>query len=81
MRDPFSTALLEKYADRFPGSAMLTAGSACSSLYRGLKLWESAVNEVGSLDQDRVVRALDRARIDQGPAVPQKWCRGSTTCA
>ena len=76
VRDPFSTALLEQYAERFPGSAMFTAGSACSGLYRGLKLWESAVNEVGSLEQDDIVRALDRGRIDQGPGGPAEMVPG-----
>src|SRR5438477_733429 len=76
VRDAFSTALLEKYDARFPGSAMFTAGSACSGLYRGLKLWESAVNEVGSLEQDDIVRALDRARIDQGPGGPAEMVPG-----
>src|SRR5881227_2814027 len=56
--DPFSAALLAKYDERYPGSAMFTAGSACSGMYRGLKLWASAVNEAGSLNQDDVVRAL-----------------------
>ncbi|HEX2785235.1 MAG TPA: substrate-binding protein, partial [Ilumatobacteraceae bacterium] len=37
--DPFSAALLAKYDERYPGSAMFTAGSACSGMYRGLKLW------------------------------------------
>jgi ABC-type branched-subunit amino acid transport system substrate-binding protein len=76
VRDPFSTALLDRYDERFPGSAMFTAGSACSGLYRGLKLWESAVNEVGSLKQDEVVRALDRARISQGPGGPAEMVPG-----
>jgi ABC-type branched-subunit amino acid transport system substrate-binding protein len=76
VRDPFSTALLDKYDERFPGSAMFTAGSACSGLYRGLKLWESAVNEVGSLKQEEVVRALDGARISQGPGGPAEMVPG-----
>jgi branched-chain amino acid transport system substrate-binding protein len=76
VRDPFSTALLETYAERFPGSAMFTAGSACSGLYRGLKLWESAVNEVGSLEQDAIVRALDRGRIEHGPGGPAEMVPG-----
>jgi branched-chain amino acid transport system substrate-binding protein len=33
--DPFSAALLAKYDERYPGSAMFTAGSACSGMYRG----------------------------------------------
>src|SRR5215210_4594304 len=48
--DPFSKTLLARYDEQFPGSAKFTAGSACSGLYRGLKLWQSAVEEAGSLD-------------------------------
>jgi ABC-type branched-subunit amino acid transport system substrate-binding protein len=65
--DSFSTALLAQYDEQFPGSAMFTAGSACSGMYRGLKLWEAAVNEAGSLRQEDVVAALDHARIADGP--------------
>ncbi|MDR6859621.1 substrate-binding protein [Variovorax guangxiensis] len=65
--DPFSTALLRRYNERFPGSAKFTAGSASTGLYRGLKLWEAAVREAGTLDQAAVIRALDHARIAEGP--------------
>src|SRR4051795_11924218 len=74
--DPFSQALLERYDERFPGSAAFTAGSACSGLYRGLRLWEAAVNEAGSLDQGDVIRALDHARIAQGPGGPAEMVPG-----
>src|SRR6266851_1137093 len=67
VRDPFSTELVNRYDALFPGSALFTAGSACSGMYRGLKLWEAAVNEAGSLDQDEVIRALDHATIEHGP--------------
>ena len=46
---------------------MFTAGSACTGLYRGLRLWEAAVTEAGSLDQREVIRSLDHARIAAGP--------------
>ena len=74
--DPFSNALLEKYDGRFPGSAMFTAGSACSGMYRGLKLWESAVTEAGSLRQEDVVAALDHAAITEGPGGPAQMVPG-----
>ncbi|HSB86095.1 MAG TPA: substrate-binding protein [Ilumatobacteraceae bacterium] len=74
--DPFSKALLDSYDTRYPGSAMFTAGSACSGMYRGLKLWEAAVNEAGSLDQDDVVKALDHASIAQGPGGPAAMVPG-----
>jgi len=65
--DPFSQALLRRYDERFPGSAKFTAGSASTGLYRGLKLWQAAVQEAGTLEQAAVIRALDHARIAEGP--------------
>jgi ABC-type branched-subunit amino acid transport system substrate-binding protein len=65
--EPFSKQLLRRYEERFPGGAKFTAGSAATGMYRGLKLWEAAVREAGTLEQDAVVRALDHARIAQGP--------------
>src|SRR3954452_16593185 len=53
--DPFSNALLARYDELFPGSAKFTAGSACSGMYRGLRLWEAAVAEAGTLDQEAVI--------------------------
>src|SRR5207248_11005908 len=76
VRDPFSTELVNRYDALFPGSAMFTAGSACSGMYRGLKLWEAAVNEAGSLDQADVIAALDHARIAHGPGGPAEMVPG-----
>ena len=74
--DPFSKQLLARYDALYPGSAKFTAGSACSGLYRGLKLWEATVKEAGSLEQDKVVRALDHATIVQGPGGPAEMVPG-----
>jgi ABC-type branched-subunit amino acid transport system substrate-binding protein len=68
--DPFSKELLDRYNERYPGSAMLTGGSACSGLYRGMRLWEAAVREAGSLEQGAVIQALDHAKIAVGPGGP-----------
>jgi ABC-type branched-subunit amino acid transport system substrate-binding protein len=76
VHDPFSIDLLNRYEARYPGSAMFTAGSACSGTYRALKLWEAAVNEAGSLRQHDVVAALDHARITQGPGGPAEMVPG-----
>jgi ABC-type branched-subunit amino acid transport system substrate-binding protein len=67
VQDPFSIELVNRYEARYPGSARFTAGSACTGTYRALKMWESAVNEAGSLKQHDVIAALDHARIPQGP--------------
>src|ERR1700704_4370129 len=42
--DSFSEKLVDRYDHLYPGDAKFTAGGACSGLYRGLKLWEAAVN-------------------------------------
>jgi ABC-type branched-subunit amino acid transport system substrate-binding protein len=65
--DPFGKSLLERYDRLFPGTAKFTAGSACTGLYRGLKLWEAAVKTAGTLAQDQVIKALDRAKVTEGP--------------
>jgi branched-chain amino acid transport system substrate-binding protein len=74
--DPFSNELINRYDKLFPGSAKFTAGSACSGMYRGLKLWEAAVNEAGSLDQEAVIKALDHAKIAEGPGGPAEMVPG-----
>jgi ABC-type branched-subunit amino acid transport system substrate-binding protein len=76
VQDPFSIELLNRYEARYPGSAMFTAGSACTGTYRALKMWESAVNEAGSLKQHDVIVALDHARIPQGPGGPAEMVPG-----
>jgi ABC-type branched-subunit amino acid transport system substrate-binding protein len=74
--DPFSRELLAHYDKLYPGGAKFTAGSAATGMYRGLKLWEAAVNEAGSLDQDAVISALDHAKIAQGPGGPAEMVPG-----
>jgi urea transport system substrate-binding protein len=74
--DPFSRKLLAQYDALYPGDAKFTGGSACSGLYRGLRLWAAAVEEAGSLTQEAVIAALDHARIDEGPGGPAAMAPG-----
>jgi branched-chain amino acid transport system substrate-binding protein len=74
--DAFSRTLLEQYDALYPGDAQFTGGSACSGLYRGLRLWASAVTETGSLEQEDVVAALDHAQIAEGPGGPAAMVPG-----
>ena len=74
--DPFSVELLHRYNKLFPGSSMFTAGSAATGMYRGLKFWEAAVKEAGSLNQDAVIKALDHAKIAAGPGGPAEMVPG-----
>ncbi|HEY5529885.1 MAG TPA: substrate-binding protein [Thermoleophilia bacterium] len=74
--DPFSKELLARYGRLYPGSSKFTAGSACSGLYRGIRLWEAAVKEAGSLKQENVIEALDHAKIAEGPGGPAEMVPG-----
>jgi urea transport system substrate-binding protein len=64
---PFSRRLLSRYDELYPNGAQFTAGSGCTGLYRGIKLWEAAVKEAGSLEQGAVIDALDHARLTEAP--------------
>jgi branched-chain amino acid transport system substrate-binding protein len=74
--DPFSKKLIHQYDKLYPGNAKFTAGSACSGLYRGLRLWAAAVKEAGSLKQEDVIKALDHAKIAEGPGGPAEMVPG-----
>ena len=74
--DPFSQKLLAQYEALYPGDAKFTGGSACSGLYRGLRLWAAAVMEAGSLAQEDVIAALDHAQIAEGPGGPAAMVPG-----
>jgi branched-chain amino acid transport system substrate-binding protein len=74
--DPFSQKLLTQYDTLYPGDAKFTGGSACSGLYRGLRLWAAAVGEAGSLTQADVIAALDHAQIAEGPGGPAAMAPG-----
>ncbi len=79
--DSFSRKLLAQYDALYPGHAKFTGGSACSGLYRGLRLWASAVAEAGTLDQARAGVSRhhvprDHARIAEGPGGPSEMVPG-----
>jgi branched-chain amino acid transport system substrate-binding protein len=74
--DPFSRKLLAQYDALYPGKAKFTGGSACSGLYRGMRLWAAAVQSAGTLTQSDVIAALDRAQIAEGPGGPAAMVPG-----
>jgi branched-chain amino acid transport system substrate-binding protein len=74
--DPFSKKLLAQYDALYPGAAKFTAGSACSGLYRGFRLWAAAVTEAGTLAQADVIAAFDHAQIAEGPGGPAAMVPG-----
>jgi ABC-type branched-subunit amino acid transport system substrate-binding protein len=76
LTDAPSRELLQRYNARFPGSAMLTSGSGCTGHYRALKLWEAAVREAGTVERGAIIKALDHARIAEGPGGPAEMVSG-----
>jgi branched-chain amino acid transport system substrate-binding protein len=76
VEDPFSQKLLAQYEALYPGVVKFTGGSACSGLYRGIRLWAAAVTEAGSLDQAAVIDALDHAAIAEAPGGPAEMVPG-----
>jgi ABC-type branched-subunit amino acid transport system substrate-binding protein len=74
--DPFSRELLGRYNARFPQGPQFSAGSGATGIYRGLKLWEAAVTEAGSLDQGAVVAALEHAKVAESPGGPAEMMPG-----
>jgi ABC-type branched-subunit amino acid transport system substrate-binding protein len=74
--DPFSQKLRAQYDALYPGDSKFTGGSGSSGLYRGLRLWASAVAEAGTLDQADVISALDHAQIAEGPGGPAAMAPG-----
>ena len=74
--DAGSKKLLDRYNALYPSQEQFTGGSACSGLYRGMRLWEAAVKEAGSLRREDVIAALDHARIAEGPGGPAEMVPG-----
>jgi branched-chain amino acid transport system substrate-binding protein len=74
--DPFSQKLRAQYDALYPGDSKFTGGSGSSGLYRGLRLWASAVAEAGTVDQADVISALDHAQIAEGPGGPAAMAPG-----
>jgi ABC-type branched-subunit amino acid transport system substrate-binding protein len=80
IKDSFSAKLQAEYDKLYPGTVLFTAGSAATGMYRGLKLWETAVNQAKKVDRESVAAAFDRARIDQGPGGPAEMVPGKRHC-
>jgi ABC-type branched-subunit amino acid transport system substrate-binding protein len=80
INDPFSAKLQAEYDKLYPGTVLFTAGSAATGMYRGLKLWEIAVNKAKKVDRETVAAALDSARIEQGPGGGGEMVPGKRHC-
>lgn len=80
VEDPVSAKIQESYEKQFPAKFRFSAGSAATGTYRGLKLWEAAVKEAGTIERDAVAAALDHARIGEGPGGPAAMVPGTRHC-
>ncbi|MDK4742973.1 substrate-binding protein [Rhizobium sp. CNPSo 3464] len=78
--DPVSAKIQGEYEKQFPSQFRFSAGSAATGTYRGLKLWEAAVKEAGTVDRDAVAAALDHAKIAEGPGGPAEMVPGKHHC-
>jgi ABC-type branched-subunit amino acid transport system substrate-binding protein len=78
--EPASARIQAEYDKQFPGNIVFAAGSAATGMYRGLKLWEMAVKEARSVEREAVARALDHARIAEGPGGPAEMVPGKRHC-
>lgn len=76
--DPGSKEMLAAYAKKFPDTKYLfTAGSASTGMYRGIRLYEAAVNATkGDTARETVSAALDKAKIAKGPGGPAEMVPG-----
>ncbi|MFI0846519.1 substrate-binding protein [Mesorhizobium sp. IMUNJ 23232] len=78
--DPVSAKIQAAYEKQFPGKFRFSAGSAATGVYRGLKLWEAAVTEAGTVEREAVAAALDHAKIAEGPGGPAEMVPGKRHC-
>jgi ABC-type branched-subunit amino acid transport system substrate-binding protein len=80
--DPFSKKLQAEYAKRFPDTKyLLTAGSAATGMYRGIKFYEAAVKETkGDLRREAVAAAMDHGVIADGPGGGSAMVPGHMHC-
>lgn len=75
--DPFSNRLQDSYDKRFgKDGAPFTAGTGATGMYRGVRLWEAAVREAGSVERDAVAEALDEAKTQEAPGGPAEMVPG-----
>jgi urea transport system substrate-binding protein len=82
VEDQFTQQLLADYNKMFPNTKyQLTAGTAATGMYRGIKLYEQAVIATkGDLSRDAVSAAYDAAKLEHGPGGPAQMVPGTGHC-
>lgn len=80
--DPYTQQLLADYNAMFPDTQYrMTAGTASTGMYRGIRLYEQAVIATnGDLARDATSAAFDSAAIEQGPGGPARMIPGTGHC-
>lgn len=77
VNDPFGNALYDKFAKQFGTKNPLAAGSAVTGMWRGLNLWAEAVKKANSVKRDDVAKALETAKLEDGPGGPSEIVPGT----
>ena len=80
VNDPFGNALQANYAKLYGDKYLFTAGSGATGMYRAIKLWEAAVTEAKSVKREDVAKALDHAKIANGPGGASEVVPGTRHC-
>ncbi|SCB51892.1 substrate-binding protein [Bradyrhizobium shewense] len=80
VEDPVSAKIQSAYEKQFPGKFRFSAGSAATGTYRGLKLWEAAVKEAGTIDREAIAAARDHAKPAEGAGGPAEMVPSKRHC-
>jgi ABC-type branched-subunit amino acid transport system substrate-binding protein len=66
--DPGGAKIRAQYDKLYPESkTIFTAGSAATGMWRAINLWAAAVKEAKSVNREDVAKALDHAKLADGP--------------
>jgi branched-chain amino acid transport system substrate-binding protein len=77
VKDPFGNKLQDQYTKLYGTKNPFTAGSASTGMWRGINLWAEAVKAAKSVKRDDVAKALDKAKLADGPGGPSEVVPGS----
>jgi branched-chain amino acid transport system substrate-binding protein len=77
VKDPYGNKLQEKYNKLYGSKNPFTAGSASTGMWRGINLWAEAVKAAKSVKREDVAKALDKAKLADGPGGPSEVVPGS----
>lgn len=77
VKDPFGDKLQAQYTKLYGTKNPFTAGSASTGMWRGINLWVEAVKAAKSVKREDVAKALDKAKLADGPGGPCEVVPGS----